>query len=156
MAAAREPTAESDELAQPRMIGFAPMSSQKHQLAFRRLLGRFAVCRLPAGTGVPGWGFAGLFASVTRSQEEVSIVCAEENVPAEVKAERGWAGFQLEGPFPFSMTGVLSAFIEPLAQRGISIFAVSTFDTDYVFVKEGCVGPAMLALRRAGHRLIED
>jgi uncharacterized protein len=131
------------------------MPTQKHQLPFRRLLGRFAVCRLPAVASLPDWGLAGSFASVTRTAEEVSIVCAEENVPAEVRAERGWTGFKLEGPFAFSQTGILAAFIGPLAESGIAIFAVSTFDTDFVFVKEESVQAALDVLRRAGHRLIE-
>jgi len=132
------------------------MPLQKHSLAFRRLPGRFAVCRLAAGASLPDWGFAGPFASVSRTAEELSVVCAEESVPTEVHTERGWVGFKLEGPFAFSQTGILAAFIAPLAESRIPIFAISTFDTDYVFVKEESVAAALATLRDAGHRLIND
>ena len=72
---------------------------------------------------------------VTLTPDELSIVCDQANVPAHVRAERDWIAVKLEGPFPFAMTGVLSSFLQPLAEAGISIFAISTFDTDYVLIK---------------------
>jgi hypothetical protein len=96
---------------------------------------------------------SGLFTSITRTAEELSIVCPQENVPEGVKAEKGWICFELVGPFPFSQTGVLASFIDPLAERGVSIVAISTFDTDYVLVKEEFAGTALEALQEAGHAL---
>lgn len=70
------------------------------------------------------------------------------------KCESSWTCFKLDGPFPFAQTGVLASFINPLAQRGVPIFAISTFDTDYVLVKEDHVAAALEALLAAGHELI--
>jgi len=127
---------------------------QNHQLKFRRLDGRFAVCRLPADAKFPEWALVGAFTSVTRSADEFSIVCLESGVPPDVQAERPWVGFKLEGPFPFSQTGILASFISPLAESAVPIFALSTYDTDYVFVKEGYAGVALSALQAAGHQLL--
>lgn len=75
-------------------------------------------------------------------------------MPEGVRVERGWAGLKLEGPFPFSMTGVLASFLEPLARAGISIFAVSTFDTDYVLVKSDMLTRALEVIQASGHHLL--
>jgi uncharacterized protein len=114
--------------------------------------GRYAVCQLASGSPVPAWA-AGTFVSVTRTPSELSIVCEETAVPTEVKCERGWRVFEVAGPLEFSLTGVLSGIAGPLAAAGVSIFAVSTFDTDYVLVKEENLTPAVEALNRAGHHV---
>lgn len=75
-------------------------------------------------------------------------------VPPGARAESGWACLQLHGPFPFAMTGILAAILNPLAEAGIGIFAVSTFDTDYVLIQEARLQAADLALQQAGHRRI--
>lgn len=121
-------------------------------LHFRLLAGRFAIVKLPAGAEIPAWALQGSFYSVTRTVEELSLVCPAENVPGSEQAETGWACFKLDGPFPFSQTGVLSSFVSPLAQRGISIFALATFDTDYVLVKQELLEGALAALKEAGHQ----
>jgi hypothetical protein len=89
---------------------------------------------------------------VTRTADELSIVCPARQVPAEVQHEDDWTCLKLEGPFPFSETGVLVSFVQPLSARAIPIFAISTFDTDYVLVKEAWVERTLEALREAGHR----
>ena len=113
-----------------------------------------AVCRLPADQPVPEWALAGSFFSVTRTSDELSIACEDGRVPEGIRAEHGWTGLKLEGPFPFSMTGVLASFLEPLAAAGISIFAVSTFDTDCVLVKSEMLSRAVEALQACGHRRV--
>ena len=123
----------------------------RHPLCFSRVPGQFAICRLPGDASVPDWATQGPFFSVTRTGDELSVVCQAENVPSEIKCEAGWACFKLEGPFPFSQTGVLASFIDPLAESAIPIFAISTYDTDYVLVKEETVEAAVSALQRAGH-----
>jgi|SRR5215831_2401619 len=123
-------------------------------LRFSRIPGEFAVCQLPADTNLPHW--AQSFFSITRTADELSIVCLAQQVPADVKSERGWACLKLEGPFPFTMTGVLASFLQPLAQAQISIFALSTFETDYVLVKEHAVAGAVEALGHAGHVFVKD
>ena len=94
----------------------------------------------------------GPFFHVSRTSDELSIVCDESRVPEGCREEKGWVALKLEGPFPFSMTGVLSAFLDPLAQAKIPIFAISTFDTDYVLIKKADVERAIAALAAAGHR----
>ncbi|MGH9501416.1 MAG: ACT domain-containing protein [Terriglobales bacterium] len=125
------------------------------QLKFRRLPVTFAVCRLPPDAPVPASIAATSFISITRTAEELSIVCPAELAPPNAKCESPWTCFQLEGPFPFHLTGVLASFLDPLAQREVPIFAVSTFDTDYIMVKIEHAGDALRALREAGHSLID-
>ena len=119
--------------------------------AFRVLDGRFAVCRLSPGSEaawVPQHGFL----SITRAVEELSVVCQEAAVPDGVRAERGWRAIQLEGPFDFSLTGVLASMLNPLAEARVPIFALSTFDTDYILIPEEHFPRALAALETAGHR----
>jgi hypothetical protein len=122
-----------------------------HSLKFSRLSGLFAICQLPTNSDVPGWALQGPFVSLTRTVEELSVVCHQGQVPTEVQHESDWVCLKLEGPFPFSQTGVLSSFIEPLADQAISIFALSTFDTDYVLVKKSSLDRAVDVLQQAGH-----
>ena len=112
----------------------------------RVLAGRFAICRLPPDAAVPA-----RFFSMTRTPEELSIVCAEADAPEGAKREPGWRMLQVAGPLDFALTGVLAAIAAPLAQAGVSIFAISTFDTDYVLVKDENLARAEEALRAAGH-----
>ena len=123
----------------------------RRALRFSRVPGSFAVCRLDAAATVPAWASQGGVFSVTRTAEELSVVCATSHVPADVRHESGWACLKLEGPFPFDETGVLASFIQPLSDSGVPIFAVSTFDTDYVLVKEAWLQKALDVLREAGH-----
>ncbi|HXZ28014.1 MAG TPA: ACT domain-containing protein [Terriglobales bacterium] len=113
----------------------------------------FVVCRLEPDAGVPEWAARGAFFSVTRTQEELSIVCAEEQVPAGAKRSARFATLKLHGPFAFSETGVVSAFVSPLAEAGVPVFVVSTFDTDCVLVPEESLEAALAALRQAGHEI---
>lgn len=109
------------------------------------------MCRLAPGSQIPAWATERGFFCVSRTAEELSIVCEEARVPDGTTAEKDWAALKLEGPFPFSMTGVLASFIQPLADAGIPIFAISTFDTDYVLVKRETLPAALQALGNAGH-----
>lgn len=113
--------------------------------------GTWSVVRLEAGSPIPEWATSGRFCSVTRTEEELSIVCPQEAVPPQCRREDGWALLKVLGPFPFSATGILSSFAQPLATAGVSIVALSTFDTDYLLVKLECVERAAGVLRRAGH-----
>jgi uncharacterized protein len=126
-----------------------------HQLKYRVLPERLAVCQLPADAPVPFWAQEGGFLCVTRSPDELSIVCEDQRVPEGVRVERGWVALKLEGPYPFSMTGVLTSFLQPLAEAKIPIFAISTFDTDYVLVKREDLERAKKALAATGHRSAE-
>jgi hypothetical protein len=115
--------------------------------------GRFAVCRLPADAPLPEWAGKGLFSSVTRTADELSIVCAAVNVPKEDTPRTPWVCLKIEGPFSFSEVGILASVIRPLAEKGVPVFAISTFDTDYVLVGEDYTGATLQALQDAGHEL---
>jgi hypothetical protein len=122
-----------------------------HKLRFSRLAGSFAISRLSPDVAVPDWALRGTFSSITSTAEELSVVCPQAQVPPEITHEGDWACLKLQGPFPFSETGILTSFVQPLSERAIPVFAISTFDTDYVLVKQGWVDQAVAALRDAGH-----
>lgn len=112
-----------------------------------------AVCRLAPGAPVPAWAWTGEPASVTRTREELSIVCRAEAVAQGVRRETGWRCFKVAGPLGFGLTGILASLAAPLAAAEIPIFALSTFDTDYVMVKAEHLDRATEVLRAAGHRV---
>lgn len=109
-----------------------------------------AVCRLPPGAPLPPW-LRGPFTSATRTDEELSLVCDEDAVPEDVQAERGWRAMRVVGPIPFDATGVAAALASPLAEAGISLFLLATYDTDYLLVKDASFARALDVLRAAGH-----
>jgi hypothetical protein len=112
-----------------------------------------AVCRLEPAAAVPSWATGGAFHVVVRTPAELSVVCSSDDVPDGVRAEKGWRCFRLAGPIAFDETGVLSSVAAPLAAADIGIFAISTFDTDYVLVPGRKLEAALLALESAGHRV---
>ena len=111
----------------------------------------FSICRLDPNERVPDWLDAHSFVSITRTADELSMVCLDQDVPAEVNANRGWRCLKVEGPLDLSLTGILTSLAVPLAEARIGIFAISTFDTDYVLVKEQALADAIVALEKAGH-----
>lgn len=123
-------------------------------LSLSILPGRLAVVRLVPGDPLPAWAAipAGPLWSVTRTAEEVSVVTEDGAVlDGHASAERGWRALKVAGPLDFALTGVLASLAGPLAAAGISLFAVSTFDTDYVLVKANRLPDAVAALHGAGH-----
>jgi hypothetical protein len=128
---------------------------QEHRLKLAVTSDRLAVCRLESDASVPAWATAGHFFSITKTAGELSIVCAQESVPSDVRCERGWRSLKVEGPLDFSLTGVMLSLAAPLARAGISLFAISTYDTDYLLVKEGDLDGAVLSLSNSGH-LVEN
>lgn len=126
----------------------------RHQLTLLLFEGCLAVCRLPANSPVPAWAFAkGPVNSVTRSAEELSVICNETAVPAGVRAERGWRVMKVENTLNFALTGILVSLADPLAEAGVSIFTVSTFDSQYLMVKEASIELALKILVNAGHEI---
>ena len=117
--------------------------------------GRFAMCKLPPDSTVPGWATTGYVFSVTRAVNELSVVCPQEMVPIGTRAEVGWCCLRVAGTMPFSIVGVLPSLTTPIAAAGVGIFVVSTFDTDYLFVKEAEFHAAVAALRGEGHSVEE-
>ena len=117
------------------------------------LEGNYAVSRLEPDAAVPDWAWQGELVSVSRTRDELSILCISSSVPDGVLCEHGWAALKLEGPFDFALTGILVSVLEPLRVAEIGIFAVSTFDTDYVLVKRANLELAVATLRKAGHNV---
>ena len=129
------------------------MPAIPRRLKFRQLPGLYAIVRMTPDAGIPEWATKSNFSSVTRTTEELSVVCPAEDIPKDVDSGPQWICLKLEGPFPFSQTGVLLSFIDPLSTHGIPIFAISTYDTDYVLVQEEFAGATLQALDQAGHEL---
>ena len=134
-------------------LGDLPLGStlpQVTDIPLNLLPGRLAVCWLSPEAPFPEWARPGDLLALVQTHNETSVVCAERFVPPEVKAERGWRAFQVQGPLDFTVVGVLAAISAPLAQAGVSIYAQSTFETDYVLVKEESLERAIRALNQVG------
>lgn len=116
---------------------------------------RWAVCRLSAEEDIPAWATAGAVWSVTRRDDELSVVVDQTVVPADVTAERDWAGLVVRGPLDFSLTGILARLATGLAEAAVPIFALSTHDTDLVLVPSRLLPTAVAALRADGHEVHE-
>jgi hypothetical protein len=123
-------------------------------LTLSLLADNFSICRLGPEESIPPWALAGEFFSITRTKEELSLVCSQEVVPADVQSEAGWRCLMVGGPLDFSLTGILASLTTSLAEVGISIFAISTFDTDYLLVKADNLERAVLKLKEAGHHVV--
>lgn len=143
------------------------------ELTLKVLPQHFAVCRLPSTAEIPGWVFKSPFFSITRTEDELSVVCPEKRLPpagsrpegtgdspdegrhhrcrneaAFMLTERNWRALQVEGPLDFSLTGVLSSLTAPLAEAGISVFAISTYTTDYLLIKQEAMERTLKILGR--------
>ncbi len=124
--------------------------------AWKRLFwvsGSFAVCRLPTDAPLPVFPVGGALYSATRTDRELSIVCDEAAAPAGAICEAGWRALRLAGPIPFTVTGVIAAVSAPLARARLPMFAVSTYDTDYVLVRACDAQAAREALESDGFRI---
>src|SRR5262245_25011557 len=114
----------------------------------------FAVSKLESGAPIPGWATSGNWWSVTTTNDELSIVCPENKVPVNITSNRGWKCLKVIGPMQFSITGVLSSLLKPLAEARISVFTLSTFDTDYLLVKTESLAATVNLLASVGHRVL--
>ena len=100
---------------------------------------------------MPDWAFRGNFWNVSRTSDELSVVCAEGQVPSGVKSEKGWRCFKVEGPLDLALVGIAAAITVPLAEAGINLFCMATFDTDYFLVQSEKAAAAVAALTASGH-----
>lgn len=137
----------------PVMDDSADRPRKRIELKYEWLRDMYAIVKLPPDAAVPEWAHTGVFTSVTRTPDELSIVCPEQNVPLEIASGSRWFCYKLVGPFPFDQVGVLESFIGPLAEAGVPIFTISTYDTDYVLVQEQYSGVTQSTLQNAGHEL---
>ena len=122
----------------------------------RLLPDTLAVCRLDAGAAMPWWATVAPFFSVTRTPDELSIICAASRVPLGTQATYDWRALQVHGQFHHGLSGLMDAIAKPLGHAGISILAVATFDTHYVLVRGAQLDAAMGALHEAGHRVLRE
>jgi len=112
---------------------------------------RYAICSLDATAEVPGWCTKGAFVSISRTPDELSLICLESNLPDGLTCEPGWRILKCEGPLDFSLPGIMASLAEPLADAGIPIFPIATYHTDYVLIKEPHLESAINALTAYGH-----
>ena len=111
----------------------------------------YAICRLDPATPIPSWAMTGDFWSLIRTHDELSVVCEELAIPSDLSCEGGWRILKCEGPLDLALTGIMAAIAEPLADAGVSIFPLATYDTDYVLVKHAQIETATQALTGYGH-----
>jgi uncharacterized protein len=114
---------------------------------------RFAISQLAAHAPIPEWATRGIFFSVTRTSDELSIVCEQSRVPAGARSQPGWSVLKIHGPFALTEVGVLSSLASSLAEAELSLFTISTFDTDYLLVASETLSAVISALERAGHKI---
>ncbi|PIS17200.1 MAG: ACT domain-containing protein [Candidatus Nealsonbacteria bacterium CG09_land_8_20_14_0_10_42_14] len=104
------------------------------------------ICRFDEKSPIPDWAKDISFCSITRTADELSVVCPQDEIPAGVLAEKNRRAFKVEGPLGFSLTGIVSSLSKPLAEAGISIFYISTYETDYLLVEEKNLAKAVEVL----------
>jgi hypothetical protein len=134
-------------------VGKETAAMPDYHLNLVLLPGTFAVCRLPTGAAVPAWAAAGDLVSITRTRDELSIVCPQDAVPEGVHCTRGFCCLRVAGTLDLGLVGVLAALVVPLAGAGVSVFPLATFDTDYLLLREADLPRATQALQAAGHAI---
>jgi len=127
-----------------------------HPLTLRLFAETLAIARLASNAAVPDWIFGNDFLSITRTRRELSIVCRDEAVPADVsEVQRGFRALMVVGTLDFAETGIIAALSAPLADAGVPIFGISTYDTDHILIHESSLEAGIAALRAAGHTVRE-
>jgi hypothetical protein len=126
-------------------------SPVSHSLKLILVPGTYAICRLPADVAFPSWA-TGAFVAITRTADELSVVCRQEVVPEGIRNEGSWHCLRVAGTLDFTLVGVLASLLVPLAEAGVGVFCISTFDTDYLLVRD--LERATEALQLAGHSIL--
>ena len=135
-----------------RCDGHEVMHDAMTSLALDVLPDRFAICRLESNADVPGWA-TGDLVSITRTPDELSIVCPQARVPEDIRAESDWRCLRVSGPLDFSLVGVIASLTGILAAVNVSVFVISSFDTDYILVKESDLKTAVESFVEVGHAI---
>ncbi len=123
-------------------------------ITLRELPGSYAISRLERHLPIPNWADGEGFVSISRTDDELSVVCLQARVPGNIKVDGGWSCFKLQGPFAFDETGIVLSVIEPLSTNDIGVFVVSTFDGDHLLVKTAEIDQVRALLRGADHVLV--
>lgn len=124
------------------------------KLTIKLLKEKYVVCRLNKNEAIPSWALQGDFYSITKTEDELSIVCLQDNIIDNIKCEKDWRVLKIEGPLDFSLVGILSKISTLMANNSISIFAVSTYDTDYILIKEKDINRAIKVLNNDNYEVI--
>jgi uncharacterized protein len=125
-------------------------------LTLSLLPGQYAILRSAPDAAVPTWASVGKFFSITRAHDELSVVCAAEDIPASDRPETLWHVFKVHGPFKFDEIGILASLAAPMAVAEVGIFVISTFDTDYLLVQSRDLRKAISTLQSAGHKCVDS
>jgi hypothetical protein len=138
-------------------VSSAPVEPDEHSETYslERFPERLAVVRLGPGAEVPAWAESSSLFSITATATETSLVCARRNVPKKVRQAGPFAAFAVTGPLDFALTGVLATLLQPLAEAEISVFTISTYDTDWILVPFEKAEDAAEEWRRRGHTVTE-
>lgn len=131
-----------------------PTPREIHQITLELADGEYAVSRLQADAPMPSWADGPGFVTISRSAVELSIVCLAERVPDGTTTEAGWSCLRFVGPFAFGATGIVLSVVRPLAQGGLGVFVISTFDGDHILLKQADLSRALVLLENAGHLLV--
>ncbi len=123
------------------------------QLKLSLLKDKYGICTLPATTPIPDWALMQSLISITRTKEELTIVCRQDIIPSQCKCDLNWRCFKVDGTFDLNQTGVISSISSPLADAGISIYVISTYNTDYFMVQEDKVNQTISVLSNSGHSI---
>ncbi len=113
----------------------------------------FAICSLKRDSPLPEWATSSDFYSITRTYDELSIVCPQDQIPANVEINKNWRCLKVQGPLGFSITGILASISMPLSAEGVSVFVFSSYDTDHIMVKQYELEKAIDVLQKAGHTI---
>lgn len=128
---------------------------KNRELELTLLPDMFAVARFDPNADIPDWASTESFISITRTQDELSIVSRERLIPPRVQAQRGFRCLQVMGPLEFSEVGILASLAQPLAEAGVSVFVISTYDTDFLFIPSDKLEVGLSVLSEAGNTICD-
>lgn len=115
----------------------------------------YSICRFENGSVLPEWVYLSDFYSITKTKDEISVVTLQPDfIPEDIIINSDWRVIKIEGPLDFSLVGIIADLSAILKKKKISIFTVSTYDTDYVLVKQKDLDSGVAALREEGHNVI--
>lgn len=121
------------------------------KLRLQLLQGKYAISRLGVHSPVPAWAEGDGFVTVSRSDDELSVLCRDDRVPEDIQCDRDWICLKLVGPFELHETGIALSVVEPLAEGGIGVFLVSSYDGAHLLIKDADLLHAQMLLQNAGH-----
>jgi len=126
---------------------------KQRQLQLSLLKDKYGICTLPNTAPIPGWALTQSLASVTRTDKELTIVCHREIIPSQYQSDLNWRCFKIDGAFDLDQVGVISSISSPLAEAGISIYVISTYETDYFLIQEHNLEQTISVLSGSGHSI---